>query len=220
LLEAHPEIEICAEASSAKAAESHIAALHPDLIFLDVDMPGRTGFDLLQNLAQLPAVIFTTAHDQFAVRAFDVGAVDYLLKPIDPARLAQALARLSEDPISPDPSVEAPFAADDHVFIKDGERCWFVRVGEIRLLEAEGNYVRVYFGRERPLIGRTLQTLEARLDPKCFVRVSRQHLVNLRFIRAIEPWIDGGLLLRLVEGDPPIKASRRRALVLREQLSF
>jgi two-component system, LytTR family, response regulator len=223
LLRAHPEIDVIGEANGASDAEDKIAQLRPNLIFLDVQMPARTGFELLESLRNPPRVIFTTAHDEHALRAFEFGAVDYLLKPIDPERLTRSLSRVlsSTDAPAPDaPAGGATLREEDQVFLKDGERCWFVRVGEIRLLESEGNYARAYFGENRPLLPRTLQALESRLDPKCFLRVSRRHLVNLRFIRKVEPWFDGGLTLRLAEGDPEIKVTRRRALSLRERLTL
>lgn len=222
LLCAHPEIEIVGEAANAAQAEEKIAALHPDLIFLDVQMPGRTGFELLAELADAPRVIFTTAYDQYALKAFDFGALDYLLKPIEPTRLSQALARLEHDETQePSPAgASAQLHENDQVFLKDGDRCWLVKVSDIRLLESEGNYARVYFAENRPLIPRSLQALEARLDPQLFFRVSRQHIINLRAVRKVEPWFDGGLLLRLEEGDPEVKVARRRAQELRERLSL
>jgi two-component system LytT family response regulator len=226
LLRAHPEIEIAGEAANAAQAEEKIRALRPDLIFLDVQMPGRNGFELLAELGDAPRVIFTTAYDQYALKAFDFGALDYLLKPIEPARLAKALERLREpeepksDPKTPATASENLLGENDQVFLKDGERCWLVRVGEIRLLESEGNYARVFFAENRPLIPRSLQTLETRLDPQVFFRVSRQHIINLRFVRKVEPWFDGGLSLWLGERDPQIKVARRRAQDLRERLSL
>ena len=221
LLKAHPEIEIVGEAANANQAEEKIASLKPDLIFLDVQMPGRSGFELLAGLAGAPRVIFTTAYDQYALKAFDFGALDYLLKPIEPARLAQSLARLQSDHEPAETAAATGSLGEaDQVFLKDGERCWLVRVSDIRLLESEGNYARVYFGENRPLIPRSLQTLEARLDPRLFFRVSRQHIINLRSVGKVEPWFDGGLLLRLGEGDPEIKVARRRAQELRERLSL
>lgn len=198
LLRAHPEIEIVGEAGDAAQAEEKISSLKPDLIFLDVQMPGRTGFELLTDLPELPRVIFTTAYDQYALKAFDFGALDYLLKPIEPARLAKALARLQTEAENPEPTTGAQgvLGANDQVFLKDGDRCWLVKVSDIRLLESEGNYARVYFAENRPLIPRSLQTLEARLDPQLFLRVSRQHIINLRFVRKVEPWFDGGLKSR------------------------
>ncbi len=221
LLKAHPEIDIIGEAANAAQAEEKITALKPDLIFLDVQMPGRSGFELLAGLAEAPRVIFSTAYDQYALKAFDFGALDYLLKPIEPARLAQALARLQTPDAAPEPrAAESALGENDQVFLKDGERCWLVRVGEIRLLESEGNYARVFFSGNRPLIPRSLQVLETRLDPQLFFRVSRRHIINLRFVTKVEPWFDGGLLLRLGEGDPEIKVARRRAHELRERLSL
>lgn len=222
LLKAHPEVEIVGEAANAIQAEEKIASLKPDLIFLDVQMPGRTGFELLADLPDAPHVIFTTAYDQYALKAFDFGALDYLLKPIEPARLTLALARLQTDhePATEAASATGSLGETDQVFLKDGDRCWLVRVSDIRLLESEGNYARVYFAENRPLIPRSLQTLETRLDPRLFFRVSRQHIINLRAVRKVEPWFDGGLLLRLGENDPEIKVARRRAQDLRDRLSL
>jgi two-component system LytT family response regulator len=222
LLRAHPEIEIVGEAKNAVEAEQKIKELRPDLIFLDVQMPSRNGFELLQDMRNPPRVIFVTAYDQHALRAFEFGAVDYLLKPIDPARLAQSLRRVAARSTTPHAtsSSHTILSAHDQVFVKDGERCWFVHVDEIRLLESEGNYTRVYFRENRPLLPRTLQALETRLDPKFFLRVSRRHLVNLRFIGKVEPSADGGLNLHLGERDPAVKVSRRRAQSLRERLTL
>jgi two-component system, LytTR family, response regulator len=226
LLRAHPEIEIIGEAADAAQAKEKIRTLHPDLVFLDVQMPGRTGFELLAELAEPPRVIFTTAYDQYALKAFDFGALDYLLKPIEPSRLARALARLKQNADTEPPASWQTDTAlgvlgeNDQVFLKDGDHCWLVRVGEIRLLESEGNYARIYFAENRPLIPRSLQTLETRLDPQHFLRVSRQHIINLRFVRKVEPWFDGGLLLCMAENDPEIKVARRRAQELRERLSL
>ncbi|MBA3960950.1 MAG: response regulator [Chthoniobacterales bacterium] len=226
LLRAHAEIEIVGEAANATQAEEKIRALRPDLIFLDVQMPGRNGFELLVDLPEPPRVIFTTAYDQYALKAFEFGALDYLLKPIEPARLSQALIRLqrpNEDKFAAEKVAPAPenvLRESDQVFLKDGERCWLVRVSDLRLLESEGNYARVYFADNRPLIPRSLQTLESRLDPQLFFRVSRQHIINLRFVRKVEPWFDGGLSLWLGERDPQIKVARRRAQELRERLSL
>ena len=223
LLKAHPEIEVIGEAANAAQAEDAIRALAPELIFLDVQMPGRSGFELLADLEQPPPVIFTTAYDQYALKAFEFGAYDYLLKPIAPNRLARALERLgnrrttADEPPAPSSTTDS-LGENDQVFLKDDDRCWFVRVGDIRLLESEGNYARVYFKEHRPLIARTLQALESRLDAQQFIRVSRRHIISLRFVRKVEPWVDGGLLLWLSEGDPEVKVARRRAQELRDRL--
>jgi len=225
LLAAHPALEIVGEAANPIEARAAIEALAPDLVFLDVQMPGGSGFDLLASLDAVPAVIFTTAFDQYALRAFDVSALDYLLKPIDPARLAHALrkfdARLQVAAPAPAPvaaSAPAPQqapAADGKVFIKDGERCWFVALEQIMLFESEGNYTRVYFDANRPLLLRSLNQLEARLDPERFLRVSRRQIVNLDFVTGIAPGPGSGMVLTL-KGEIKVPMSRRRAAEFRQ----
>jgi len=213
LLGAHPALEIVGEAANPIEARAAIGALAPDLVFLDVQMPGGSGFDLLASLDATPAVIFTTAFDQYALRAFDVSALDYLLKPIEPARLAHALRKFDAR-LQPVPAAQAP-AADGKVFIKDGERCWFVALEQIMLFESEGNYTRVYFEANRPLLLRTLNQLEARLDPERFLRVSRRQIVNLDFVTGIAPGPGSGMVLTL-KGDVKVPMSRRRAAEFRQ----
>ena len=205
LLDDHPSFEVVAEAASVADGIHAIRAMSPDLVFLDISMPDGTGFDLLAALERAPAVIFTTAHDQHALRAFDANALDYLLKPIEPARLAQALQKCRGEA-----APATALASDGKVFIQDGERCWFVQIDQIVLLESEGNYTRVYFDHNRPLLLRSLSQMEERLDPQHFMRVSRKHIVNLRFVRYVGPAPSGGLVLRL-EGGLNVDMSRRRA---------
>lgn len=213
LLGAHPALEIVGEAANPIEARAAIGALAPDLVFLDVQMPGGSGFDLLASLDAAPAVIFTTAFDQYALRAFDVSALDYLLKPIEPARLAHALRKFDAR-LQPVPAAQAP-AADGKVFIKDGERCWFVALEQIMLFESEGNYTRVYFEANRPLLLRSLNQLEARLDPERFLRVSRRQIVNLDFVTGIAPGPGSAMVLTL-KGDVKVPMSRRRAAEFRQ----
>ncbi|WGG49097.1 LytTR family DNA-binding domain-containing protein [Rugamonas sp. DEMB1] len=206
LLVAHPEVEIVGEAVNAADALAQIAALRPELIFLDVQMPGGSGFDLLAALDTAPQVIFTTAFDQYAIRAFEVSALDYLPKPIQAARLAAALQRAGA---GPGPAQTAA-PAWGKLFIKDGERCWFVGLEQIRLFESEGNYTRVYFDGERPLMLRSLSQLEEKLEPARFFRASRRHIVNLDFVRQVRPGEAGGLAL-LLQDALTVEVSRRRA---------
>lgn len=219
LLGAHPAVEIVGEAANPIEARAAIEALAPDLVFLDVQMPGGSGFDLLASLDAAPAVIFTTAFDQYALRAFDVSALDYLLKPIEPARLAHALRKFeARPPVSSPPPALSPAAApaaDGKVFIKDGERCWFVALEQIMLFESEGNYTRVYFDANRPLLLRSLNQLEARLDPERFLRVSRRQIVNLDFVTGIAPGPGSGMVLTL-KGEIKVPMSRRRAAEFRQ----
>src|SRR5476651_1917339 len=222
LLAAFPDIAIAGEAANAKQAREQLAALKPDLLFLDVQMPGETGMEFLESLwPPVPHVIFTTAYDEFAVKAFELNALDYLLKPVDPARLAAALGRLRDKAGLPAPPVEKParLAAEDKVFVREGERCWFVEVKTIRLLESEGNYTRVHFEAAQPQLFRSLNAMEERLDPKYFFRANRRQIINLAWIEKIEPWFSGGLLVHL-KGGAKIELSRRQAQKFREKMSL
>ncbi len=224
LLAAHRDIEIVGEATDVDDALEKIAALKPDLLFLDVQMPGADGFSLLEKLeSALPAVIFTTAYDEFAVKAFEFNALDYLLKPVDPNRLGAALEKLR---LRGTPSAEGADAAprtrlslDDKVFVREGDQCWFVPVKNIRLLESEGNYTRVHFDDSKPQLFRSLTAMEERLDPKHFFRANRKQVINLAWVDGIEPWFSGGLLVRL-KGGLKVELSRRQAQDFRERLSL
>jgi two-component system, LytTR family, response regulator len=219
LLMEFPWIEVIAEAGNIDQAASLIEALAPALIFLDIQMPGGSGFELLARLDHVPQVIFTTAHDEHAIRAFEVNALDYLLKPIDPARLAAALARVGIDKSSPGlPPHPAPGAAPvaahggtlDRLFVRDGQRCWFVPLREVRLLASEGNYVRLWWGNTQPLLGRALAALEQKLDPARFFRANRSQIINLDFIDSVELGQNGRLHAAL-RGGPEVEISRRQA---------
>lgn len=210
LLAAHPEVEIAGEARDGQEGLKLIPKLAPDLLFLDIQMPGMTGFDLLERLDDLPQVIFTTAYDQYAIRAFEVNALDYLLKPVAPGRLAAALRRVRVQPRS---------SRLERVFVKDGERCWIVGLADIGLLESEGNYTRLYFGNERPLIPRSLTSLEERLDPAVFFRAGRRHIVNLQWIEKVDTDVAGNLVVTL-RGGRTVEMSRRQSARLRDALSL
>ena len=225
LLSEFPEIEIVAEAANANEGMEKIDNLAPELIFLDIQMPGKTGFDMLAEMDRTPNVIFTTAYDEYALKAFEVNALDYLLKPIEPKRLADAIQKLQghEDkddqnslPLNFNRSV---LQENDQVFVKDGERCWFVKLTDIRLFESVGNYAKVYFGPNKPLILKSLNSLEERLDEKIFFRANRKHIVNLRMIEKVEPYFNGGLLLEL-KGGEKIEVSRRQTVKFKEMMSL
>jgi len=224
LLQEFPEIEVVDEAANVDEGISKIENHNPDLIFLDIQMPGKTGFDLLSELDRAPQVIFTTAYDEYALKAFEVNALDYLLKPVEPKRLADAIHKLqSSDPgtghnaVIHDPN--RMLTERDQVFVKDGERCWFVKLTEIRLFESVGNYAKVFFGPNKPLILKSLNALEERLDEKTFFRANRKHIVNLRMIDKIEPYFNGGLLLEL-KGAEKIEVSRRQTVKFKEMMSL
>jgi len=222
-----PEIEVVAEAANANEGIEKIDSLNPDLIFLDIQMPGKTGFDMLAELDKAPDVIFTTAYDDYALKAFEVNALDYLLKPVEPKRLADAIHKLQMEEgkdreiISDDdiPVNRSLLHEHDQVFVKDGERCWFVKLSDIRLFESVGNYAKVYFSSNKPLILKSLNALEERLDEKVFFRANRKHIVNLRLIEKIEPYFNGGLLLEL-KGGEKIEVSRRQTVKFKEMMSL
>jgi two-component system LytT family response regulator len=222
LLAQHPEVQIVGEAANVDEALLAIAEHQPELIFLDIQMPGGSGFDLLAMLDHAPAVIFTTAFDTYAMRAFEVSALDYLLKPVEPQRLAHALHKHQQQHqqqhqhqrhagAAPD----KPQAFDGKVFIKDGERCWFVSMDQIVLFESEGNYTRVYFEQHRPVLLRSLNALEEKLNPEHFLRASRRQIVNLRFLAGIGPGPAGGMILTLKD-DLKVSMSRRRAALFKQ----
>jgi two-component system, LytTR family, response regulator len=203
LLAVHPEIEIAGEARNGEEALELIGKLVPDLIFLDIQMPGMTGFELLERLDDVPQVIFTTAYDQYAIHAFEV-------KPIAPNRLAAALAKLRPRPQR---------SRLEQVFVRDGDRCWIVKLPDIFLLESEGNYTRMHFGGERPLIRRSLNALEEQLDPNIFFRAGRKEIINLKWIDKVDIGVNGGLTVTL-RGGLTVDMSRRQSTRLREILSL
>jgi len=240
LLAAHPSIEIIGEADNGNAALDLIEKLAPDLAFLDIQMPGKNGFEVLQGLGEnKPQIIFTTAYDQYALRAFEFSAADYLLKPVDPVRLKQAIDKLSEAASvpaledenttdtdedfetspPPAPSRDKTLGPEDHVFIKDGEKFYYLRLGQVRIFESIGNYVRLHSDQGKPMILRSLNALEERLDPSHFFRANRKHMVNLQKVEHVEPYFSGGLLLKMNGGDK-IEVSRRQAAKFKELLSL
>jgi two-component system LytT family response regulator len=224
LLQSHSEIEVIEEAANVDEGIEKIELFNPELIFLDIQMPGKTGFDLLAEIEKAPKVIFTTAYDEYAIKAFEVNALDYLLKPIEPKRLADAIHKLQDELTKEKFGMNGvfnrgPLTEQDQVFVKDGERCWFVKLGEIRLFESVGNYAKVYFSTNKPLILKSLNALEERLDERMFFRANRKHIINLRWIEKIEPYFNGGLLVDL-KGGEKIEVSRRQTDKFKDMMSL
>ncbi|MFC2188567.1 LytR/AlgR family response regulator transcription factor [Peijinzhouia sedimentorum] len=223
LLAEYKEIEIVGEAVNVDDAIEKINQLQPDLLFLDIQMPGKTGFDLLEELEKAPNVIFTTAYDEYALKAFQVNALDYLLKPIQPERLKEAVTKMvkvqqKEDALD-DNTEKKKLGINDQVFVKDGERCWFVRLKDIRLFESDGNYIKIYFENFKPMIHKSLNALDERLDDRAFFRASRKHIINLNWVESIESWFNGGLMVML-KGGEKIEVSRRQAAKFKEMMSL
>jgi len=222
LLEEYSQIEIIGEAVNADEAYEMINRLKPDLIFLDIQMPGKSGFDLLEMLDSVPEVVFATAYDEYALKAFEVSALDYLLKPIQPERLSECISKLSKievDKKEESPDKDKGLQLKDRVFVKDGNKCWFVSLSNIRLFESDGNYIKVYFDNYRPMIHKSLNALDEKLDSRSFFRASRKHIINLSWLENIEPWFNGGLMVML-KGGEKVEVSRRQAAKFKERMSL
>ena len=223
LLASHPDVAILGEARNADEAEDLLQRFEPDLLFLDIQMPGRSGLAMLEQCPDPPQTILTTAFEQYALRGFELNAVDYLLKPVVPERLAEALRRVRArmEPATSSPNADLPRLREhtlERVFVRDGDSCWLVRVEEIRLLQAEGNYTRIFFHKHEPLIPRSLAQIEARLDPGLFIRANRAQIINLRWVSGIAPEGDG-YSVALRDG-PEVAISRRQGKQLRDRLTL
>lgn len=223
-LRAFAEVEIVGEASNGEEAVELITNSNPDLVFLDIQMPDMTGFEVLEQLDDVPQVIFVTAFDEYALRAFEVNALDYLLKPVEEERLEESIEkvkpRLKKLAAANDASSNTErLNLDNQIFLKDGEKCWFVTLKDIRKFESEGNYVRVFFHESKPLVLKSLNALEDRLDPKAFFRANRKFIINLRWVENIENWFNGGLRVELKDGSH-VEVSRRQSSKFKELLSL
>lgn len=223
LLKDYNEIEVIGEAVNAEDAYDKIGKLNPELLFLDIQMPGKSGFELLEMLDSVPQVIFTTAYDEYALKAFEVNALDYLLKPIQPERLGETIRKLLKDKyqkswLNKDIRTRK-LNANDKVFVKDGDKCWFVKLADVRLFESDGNYIKVYFEHFKPMIHKSLNALDERLDERTFFRASRKHIINLQWVEKIESWFNGGLMVQLKGGDK-IEVSRRQSSKFKEMMSL
>jgi two-component system, LytTR family, response regulator len=226
LLKEHEQIEVIGEAKNGEEAIKLIKELNPDLLFLDISMPGMSGFDLIKKLDDIPRVIFVTAFDEYAIKAFEINALDYVMKPVDPLRLKDSILKLesSDDEQLDDELVinsrkDRKLSINDSVFIKDGEKCWYVELSKVRMMESDGNYVKVYFDSNRPLLLRSLNSFEERLDGEFFFRANRKFIINLKWISSIENWFNGGLMVELKEGEK-VEISRRQAIRFKEMMSL
>jgi two-component system LytT family response regulator len=221
LLKSFDEIKIIGEAENAENALALIDEKKPELIFLDIQMPDKDGFQLLEELVDLPEVIFTTAFNEYAMKAFDHNALDYLQKPIKEERLSLAIEKASEKVRTRKEKESAAQYLSEHkqVFVKDGEQCWFVTLSDVRIMEIMGSYTRIFFKDQKPMIPRSLNYMESRLDPEVFCRANRQQIINLKYVERIEPWFSGTLKVYLTEGEE-VEVSRRQSIRFREVMSF
>lgn len=226
LLEQHTDtIDVIGEAVNAKEGIEAIEKQKPDVIFLDIQMPEMNGFEMLKELDEIPKVIFITAYDEHAIEAFKINALDYLLKPVDPERLKEAVEKLSANKDEEFESKvdtnrkERKLTINDHVFIKDGEKCYYPKLADVRYFESQGNYVKVYFDKHHPMILRSLNALEERLDGEDFFRANRKYIINLHWIRNIENWFNGGLKV-FFNDEEAVEISRRQAIRFKDIMSI
>jgi len=221
-LQKFEDIEVVGECGDGATAVEKILSLSPDVVFLDVQMPEMDGFDVLRALPaeNVPAIIFLTAHEQHALQAFEVHSIDYLLKPIQPERLSEAVHKIMEkEKAKAGRAHDKKLGLEDQVFVKDGERCWFVGLASVRMFESDGNYIKVYFDNNKPMIHKSLNALDEKLDERAFFRASRKHIINLSWVEGIETWFNGGLMVKLRGGDK-VEVSRRQAAKFKDMMSL
>jgi len=220
LLKGHTDIEVLAEAENVDKGFELIQNTQPDILFLDINMPEKDGFELLEMLDEVPITIFTTAFDEYAIKSFEYNALDYLLKPINQKRFDQALekakAKLEE---KQEVYTSKRLTLSSQIFIKDGERCWLVKIEEISHFEIVGNYSRVFFGDEKPMLYKSLNQIEEKLPEDNFFRANRQQIVNTNYIAGVVPWFNGKLKLTM-QNKVEIEVSRRQSYLFKDKMSF
>jgi len=219
LLKELDTVTVVGEAANAMEAKEKIETDKPDLVFLDIQMPGKNGFELLEDLEFVPDVIFTTAYDEYALKAFEYNALDYLQKPVQMDRLVGAINKVTEKQEAKSEAGEDRMTEQDQVFVKDGDKCWFVQLANVRMFEVDGNYTKLYFEDNKPMIPRTLNYLESRLDTKTFFRANRQQMINLKWVERIEPWFSGSIKIYM-KGGHEVDVSRRQTQRFKELMSF
>ena len=217
MLSPYPEIDIISVSNDAQDGIQKIQQFNPQLLFLDINMPGKNGFDLLSELSNAPEVIFVTAYDQFAIKAFEVNALDYILKPVNPERLKEAVTKV----IRKLTQAEGEKALDinKRIFIKDGEQCFFVPIHQIFYIESVGNYVRLHFRDKKAMLHRSLNYLEEKLPDELFFRTSRQEMINVNFIKNIVPYFSNTLQVEMETGIK-IDLSQRQSVKFKEKMGI
>lgn len=220
LLKNHTDIAILGEAENVDKGYELIQNAHPDILFLDINMPEKDGFELLEMLDEVPITIFTTAFDEYAIKSFEYNALDYLLKPINQKRFDQALEKAKTKLVEKQESdTTKRLTTSSQIFIKDGEQCWLVKIGEISHFEIVGNYSRVFFGAQKPMLYKSLNQIEEKLPEAHFFRANRQQIVNTNYISGVVPWFNGKLKLTMQNGDE-VEVSRRQSYLFKDKMSF
>lgn len=221
LLKAYENIELFGEAENVDEALLLIQNTRPDVLFLDINMPEKDGFELLEQLDEVPITIFTTAYDEYAIKSFEYNALDYLLKPISEKRFAMAMDKvIAELNRQNDAKVSVPSLNENsQIFIKDGEKCWLVKIRDISHFEIVGNYTRVFFQDQKPLLYKSLNQVEEKLPQQSFFRANRQQIINTNFIENVVPWFNGKLKLTMKSGEE-IEVSRRQSYLFKDRMSL
>lgn len=219
LLKKHSQIELIAEAENVDQAFELINEKQPQILFLDINMPEKNGFELLEMLDNVPLTIFTTAYDEYAIKSFEYNAFDYLLKPINQTRFSKTIEKVIAT-IEKEATEEKPFELHRQIFIKDGENCWLIRVSEIAVFEIVGNYTRVYFEDNKPLVYKSLNQIEAKLPEATFFRANRQQIINLNHVDKVTPWFNGKLKITIKDSNQEIEVSRRQSYKFKDLLGF
>jgi len=219
LLKKHPQIELVAEAENVDKAYELINRKQPQVLFLDINMPEKNGFDLLEMLDNVPITIFTTAYDEYAIKSFEYNAFDYLLKPINQDRFSKTIEKVIVA-IEKEATEQKPFELHRQIFIKDGENCWLIRISEIAVFEIVGNYTRVYFEDNKPLIYKSLNQIESKLPEETFFRANRQQIINLNHVDKVVPWFNGKLKITIKDSNQEIEVSRRQSYKFKDLLGF
>jgi len=218
-LESHPEFVVVGEASHVDEAKIIIENLEPDILFLDIHMPGKTGFDLLEELTSVPAVVFTTAYDQYAVKAFELNALDYLVKPLRAERFSKTIDKVKAELLKQEKVKTEVLPMHRKIFIKDGEKCHFIPLSEIHFIESLDNYARLYFGDQKTMLKRSLNLLEEKLDATVFFRVNRSQIINTQYIKEIHPHFNNKLKITLVTGET-LEVSSRQSVKFKNRNSL
>ncbi len=213
-LKPHKEFQVVGEASHVDEAIQIIETEAPDIIFLDIHMPEKSGFDLLEELGTVPEVVFTTAYDQYAVKAFELNALDYLVKPLREERFAKTIEKVKQELFKKRKTTPEVFPMHRKIFIKDGEQCHFIPLSDIRYIESLENYARLYFGTQKAMIKRSLNLLEEKLDPNVFFRANRNQIINIHYIQEIYPHFNNRLQIKLTSGET-IDVSSRQSVKFR-----
>lgn len=221
LMKKYEGIELVGEAENVDEGFALIQSENPDLLFLDINMPEKDGFELLEMLDEVPMTIFTTAFDEYAIKSFEYNALDYLLKPVNEKRFGMALEKVRSkmETARSDNDRTKKLTESSQIFIKDGESCWLVKIGDISLFEIVGNYTRVFFDDKKPLLYKSLNQVEEKLPEDSFFRANRQQIVNTNYIENVVPWFNGKLKLTLKNGEE-VEVSRRQSYIFKDRMSL